>query len=193
MIVADADGGNQRTIVPLSGGRHAHWPRWSHDGKFIYFICTFMTGQDEPTEICRVSAEGGEISTVVATERRALYPEPTPDGSLLFSANPATVDAGLWWRSSNRTEAQPVTGGTGEYVEASLSTDGRRAVATRYDVRQSFVQLSVTSGAVERRLTDGYTGDLFPALDPKRPRLVFSSSRAGSRSLWLARPDASQS
>src|SRR4029079_4967698 len=56
MIVADADGGNQRTIVPLSGGRHAHWPRWSHDGKFIYFICTFMTGQDEPTEICRVSA-----------------------------------------------------------------------------------------------------------------------------------------
>jgi Tol biopolymer transport system component len=34
MIVADADGGNQRTIVPLSGGRHAHWPRWSRDGKF---------------------------------------------------------------------------------------------------------------------------------------------------------------
>jgi len=193
MIVADADGGNQRTIVPLSGGRHAHWPRWSRDGKFVYFICTFMTGQDEPTEICRVPADGGEISTVVATERRALYPAPTSEGGLLFSANPATVDAGLWWRSSNRTEAaQPVTGGTGEYVEAALSTDGRRAVATRYDVRQSLVQLSVASGAVERRLTDGYKGDLFPSLDLQRPRLVFSSSRAGNRSLWVARPDASQ-
>jgi serine/threonine protein kinase len=192
MIVADADGGNQRTIVPLSGGRHAHWPRWSRDGKFIYFICTFMTGQDEPSEICRVPADGGDISTVVPTERRALYPAPTPDGGLLFSANPATVEAGIWWRSSNRTEPQPVTGGTGEYAEAALSTDGRRAVATRYDVRQSLVQLSAGSGAVERRLTDGYTGDLFPSLDLKRARLAFSSSRAGNRSLWLARLDASQ-
>jgi len=193
MIVADADGSNQRTVVPLSGGRHAHWPMWSRDSKFIYFICTYMTYQDEPTELCRVPAEGGAISTVVPTERRALYPAPAPDGSLLFSANPTTVDAGLWWRLPDRVEPEPLTGGVGEYAQTALSGEGRRAVSTLLDVRQSLVQLSVGPGGTEpRRLTDGHTGDLYPSFDPKRPRVAFSSSRSGNRGLWLGRPDASQ-
>jgi TolB protein len=193
MIVADADGTNQRTVTPLSGGRHAHWPMWSRDSKFIYFICTYMTYQDEPTELCRVPADGGAISTVVPTERRALYPAPAPDGSLLFSANPTTVDAGLWWRLPNRVEPEPLTGGVGEYAQTALSGDGRRAVSTLLDVRQSLVLLSVGPGGTEpRRLTDGHTGDLYPSFDPKRPRVAFSSSRSGNRGLWLGRPDASQ-
>src|SRR5204862_423850 len=122
LIIADADGGNQRTIVPLSGGRHAHWPAWSRDGKFVYFICTFKTQQDEPSELCRVPAVGGAVDRVVTTERRALNAAPAPDGSLLFSANPSTVDAGLWWRPAAGGAPVPLTGGVGEYLDTYLST-----------------------------------------------------------------------
>ena len=119
---------------------------------------------------------------------------PAPDGSLLFSSNPSTVDAGLWWRRAGDGESVPMSAGVGEYVDSYLSPDGRRAVSTLVDVRQSLVQIPLQAGgSVEvRRLTDGYTGDLFPIFDASGRRLAFSSSRSGSRGIWLARPDATK-
>ena len=160
LIVADKDGVNPQVIVPLSGGRHAHWPAWSRDGAFIYFVCTYMTTQEEPTELCRVPSNGGPVEAVVATERRAMNAAPAPDGSLLFSANPRSLDTGLWWRPKNGGDAVPLTGGIGEYVDTYLSRDGSRAVATWSDVRQSLVEIPVrTGGAIQvRRMTDGFSG-----------------------------------
>jgi Tol biopolymer transport system component len=153
-----------------------------------------MGGQDEPSELYRVSMEGGPVEPVIQTVRRALYAAPMPDGSVVFSANPSTVDLGLWWRPASGGDPQPLTTGLGEHAETYLSADGRRAVSTLLEVRQSLVQISVQAGdaTAARRLTDGYTGDLYPHFDPMGRRLVFSSSRGGNRNLWLARPDATQ-
>jgi serine/threonine protein kinase/Tol biopolymer transport system component len=194
LFVADADGTNDRVIVPLSGGRHVHWPAWSRDGAFIYFICTFMPTQDEPTELCRVPSVGGTVEGVIATERRAQNAAPAPDGGLLFSANPTSLDAGLWWRPKNGGDAVPLTGGIGEYVDTYVSNDGRRAVSTWLDVRQSLIEIPVRSGGAIRwrQLTEGYSGEMYPQLDPAGRRLAFSSTRGGARTLWLARPDATQ-
>ena len=194
LIVADADGGNPQIIVPLSGGRHVHWPAWSRDGLYIYFDCTFMTTQEEPSELCRVSAGGGAVEPVVTTERRAMNAAPAPDGSVLFSANPTSLDAGLWWKPAVAGEAVPLTGGIGEYVDTSLSNDGRRAVSTWLDVRQSLVEIPMKTSddATPHQLTEGYSGEMYPQFDPTGRRLVFSSTRGGTRSLWLARPDATQ-
>ena len=41
-------------------------------------------------------------------------------------------------------------------------------------------------------MTEGYSGEMYPQLDPVGRRLVFSSTRGGARTLWLARPDMSQ-
>ena len=38
LAVSDANGANQRQILPAAGGVHAHWPAWSADGQFVYFI-----------------------------------------------------------------------------------------------------------------------------------------------------------
>ena len=193
LIVADADGGTKRVVVPLSGGRHAHWPVWSRDGTFIYFLCSYMATVEEPTGLCRVPVEGGDVQQVISTERRAMNPATLPDGSLLFSANPRTLDAGLWWRPATGGDPVPLTAGIGEYVDTHLSKDGRRAVSTLQDVRQSLFEIPVEPGALgPRRITDGYSGEMYPQLDPSGGRLVFSSTRGGGRTLWLARPDASQ-
>jgi Tol biopolymer transport system component len=37
LIVADADGQNETILAKREGARHIHWPRWSGDGKYIYF------------------------------------------------------------------------------------------------------------------------------------------------------------
>ncbi len=57
--VSDADGGNARKIVPLSGGIHTHWPAWSGNGEYVYFIRSITTQNLEPSEIYRVRAAGG--------------------------------------------------------------------------------------------------------------------------------------
>jgi Tol biopolymer transport system component len=150
-----------------------------------------MTTQEEPTELCRVSASGGTVETVVPTTRRAMNAAPTPQGGLVFSANLSSIDAGLWWRPRSGGDPVPLTAGVGEYVDTYLSRDGRHAVATLVDVRQSLVEFSIHASRPERRrLTDGYTGDLHPRFDSQGRRLVFSSVRSGARNLWLAAPDA---
>jgi Tol biopolymer transport system component len=54
-------------------------------------------------------------------------------------------------------------------------------------------EISARTGEVTRRITQGYSGEMYPQLDPAgRSRLVFSSTLAGNRTLWLARPDGSQ-
>ena len=197
LLVADADGENPREIVPTHGGMHVHWPAWSHDGKYIYFNYTISTSNSEPSSIYRVPAAGGEIEPVVVSDRRAEFPSLTPDDSgMLFAANPVSAELGLWWQSLRNLDSRPhsVTSGVGEYAEPSLSADGRRLVATLYDLQQSLVALPVGGGAANsapHRLTDGYGGDLDPAFSPQGDRLVFSSARSGNRNLWTAKSDGS--
>jgi serine/threonine protein kinase len=190
LIVSDADGGNQQTLVPAEGGRHVHWPAWSRDSRSLYFTYTFQPWNTEQSEIYRVPASGGAVEPVVHTTRRAVYPVPMPDGGLLFSANPDSVDLGLWWQSSRGGEPQRLTTGIGEYAEARVSSDGRRLVAMVIEHRQSLVSVPV-SGAppVASPLTDGYGGDLEPSHDPWSDRVVFSSTRSGHRNLWMMRQD----
>ena len=130
IVVADSNGENPRDIVPARGGWHTHWPAWSADGRFVYFLQTIATWNGEPSEIVRVPASGGEPQAVVRTTRRALFPLPTADGGLLYAANPSGVDLDLWFRRSNDSVPQRLTTGVGEYSEPRMSSDGRTLVST---------------------------------------------------------------
>jgi len=101
--VANADGQQARQVVTAQRSRHAHWLRWSRDGRFVYFNSGAPNFNTEPTEIFRVPSGGGPVEAVVGTSRRALYAFPDFEGrGLFYSANPDTVDLGLWWRDFGR-------------------------------------------------------------------------------------------
>jgi Tol biopolymer transport system component len=195
LVVADADSGNPKEILKARGGLHAHWPAWSADGKFIDFIYGITSTNMEPSEIYRLPASGGgEPEPLVQTSRRAVYPAPMPDGrGLVYASNIDTADLALWWRPLRRGQPRRITLGVGSYVEPRVSADGRALVATLVDLQQSILVIPVSfDGPIsERMLTGGYTGDSDPAVSAEQERLVFSSSRSGSRNLWIAAPDAS--
>ena len=194
LCVADADGGNVREILKPQAGFHAHWPAWSADGWFIYFTRSLTTANLEPSEIYRIPAAGGEAKAVVKTTRRAIQSAPAASG-LYYAANPDSADLALWWRPLGRGEAVRMTTGIGAYGEPRISTDGRSVLATLIETKQSLISLSLTpeKPSDPKDLTDGYFGDLDPALSPKGDRLVWSSSRAGNRNLWIGAADASGS
>jgi len=193
IVVAGANGENPRELVPARGGWHTHWPAWSADGRFVYFLRTIATWNGEPSEIFRVPADGGEPQAVVRTTRRALFPLPSADGGLFYAANPVGVDLDLWWRRSSAAEPQRLTTGIGEYAEPRMSADGRTLVSTLIEYRRALLSVPVVFDAALqlRHLTDEFDGDLEPCLSPRGGRIVFSSSRSGSRNLWTADPDGS--
>jgi Tol biopolymer transport system component len=194
LIVANSDGTGERDLVPIEGGRHLHSPAWSSDGKFVYFIYTYDSWNDEPSEIYRVSAEGGKPEPLVQTIRRAVFPAPLPDlKGLIYAANPDSVDLGLWWEPIGGGTPRSLTIGIGELSEPRVSADGHRLVARLTESRRPlmFVPVRFDRPPEVRAITDGYTGDLDPSLDPPSNRLVFSSSRSGNRNLWLAKGDGS--
>jgi len=190
LFVSDSDGGNTREILPVSGGVHAHWPAWSADGKFAYYIRSVAPWNVEPSEIYRVPTAGGPAEPVVTTSRRAIYPWPSRDGlGLLYSANPTSVELSLWWKPF---DGRPVrlTTGVGDYSGARLSADGRTMVASVNQVRQSLSAITTVDGAVRvTRITEGSSGDADPAVSPAGDRVAFSSIRNGNRNIWTSRLD----
>jgi len=191
LSVSDDSGNNARTVVPVSGGVHMHWPAWSADGEYIYFIRGISTQNLEPSEIYRVRAAGGTPDPVVTTSRRAVYPLPSLDGSgLLYSANPTSSELALWWMPFGGSPVR-LTTGVGEYAEARLSPDKRTMVAAVYQDRRSLNLLSIAEGTASAttELTQGSTGDLDPVVAPRGDRLAFSSTRSGNRHIWTSRLD----
>jgi eukaryotic-like serine/threonine-protein kinase len=193
IVVADGNGANARDLVSTRGGWHTHWPAWSADGRFVYFSRTIATWNGEPSEICRVPISGGEPQVVVPTTRRALFPLPGAGASLIYAANPNRVDLDLWWWSPTTGEPVRLTTGVGEYGEPRMSADGRKMVGTLFEYRRALVSIPVVFDDSPRphQLTDGFAGDLEPSLSPSGGRMVFSSSRSGSRNLWSADADGS--
>jgi eukaryotic-like serine/threonine-protein kinase len=190
LLVADADGQNEQIVIKREGAQHIHWPRWSPDGRFIYFNHGPSNFNIEPTEIFRVAATGGPVERFVGTARRAAFPFLSSDGlGLIYAANPDSVDPSLWWRDLKTGRDTRLTTGVGEYTHPNLSSDGRRLVGTVIDARQSLQRIPIAFDrpATIEPVTDGYTGDIDPVWSPDGSRLVFSTSRTGNRTLWSAR------
>jgi serine/threonine protein kinase/Tol biopolymer transport system component len=189
LVVADADGQNEQVVAKREGAQHLHWPRWSADGRFIYFNHGPQNFNIEPTEIFRVAATGGPIERVVGTPRRAAFPFLSAEGlGLIYAANPDSVDLSLWWRDLKSGHDRRLTTGVGEYTHPTLSSDGRRLVGTVIDSHQSLERIPIAFDrpVAFERLTDGYSGDIDPVWSPDGTRLVFSTSRTGNRTLWSA-------
>jgi serine/threonine protein kinase/Tol biopolymer transport system component len=126
MFVRDLEQGTARQILVSNPGAHNHFPVWSPDGAFIYFVRGFPPDQ---MDVWRIRADGGTPERLTFHQSRVVFPTFVDSRTLLYLAT-ADDGSGPWVHALNveRRVSQRINTGVDAYTSIAASADGRRLV-----------------------------------------------------------------
>ena len=174
-----ADG---RQLLSAPAGQHCHFPLWSPDSKFIYFV---QGSLPDKLDLWRVPSEGGSLERITFHEGRVTHPVFLDQNTIAYLAT--DVDGSGPWVygvNVNNRISHRLTFGPERYTSLAASGDGRRLVATlarpirslwRADLGDS--TRSIPS-AVPLTTTNGFA----PRLGPDY--LLYASTTGERESIW---------
>jgi Tol biopolymer transport system component len=129
MFVRGADEGSQANgIFSAPAGLHGHFPLWSPDGAFIYFV---QGSVPDRMDIWRIRPIGGTPERI--TNHAAAVTHPVfLDARTLAYLSSGTDGSGPWIHSLDveRRVSRRASVGIDRYTSLAASGDGRRVVAT---------------------------------------------------------------
>lgn len=184
MFVRDDGKPEPRKIFSAPPGLHAHFPFWSPDRAFIYFVQGVVPDR---MDIWRIRPTGGNPERITTHDSRVSHPVFLDARTLLYLATDAS-GGGPWIHSIDieRRAARRVGFGMERYTSLSASSDGDRVVATVASEKGALWRLPIeglhadsaaarqiplTTGAGSSpRFGDGY--------------LLYVSSKGDSDSIW---------
>ena len=172
-------------IFSAPRGLHSHFPVWSPDRAFIYFV---QGSVPDRLDIWRITPTGRNPERITNHDTFVSHPVFVGPRTLLYLASDRD-GSGPWIHSVDVEERIPRRasfGGIDRYTSLSASSDGRRLVATLANPKGTLWRLPITGARAEmsaaRRipLTTG-TGSS-PRLGPDY--LLYVSSKGTGDSLW---------
>jgi Tol biopolymer transport system component len=180
-------------IFTAPAGLHSHFPLWSPDAAFLYFV------QGEPPDkldIWRIPPAGGTPERITSHDSRVTYPVLLDRRTLMYLASdPGGSGPWLYSMDVERRIPHRLTFGPDRYTSLAVSADGRRLVATLASPKTTLWRLPFANStadavaAVPISLTTG-TG-FSPRLGPDY--LLYVSPTGTSESIWkLANETATQ-
>src|ERR1700733_5689029 len=180
-------------IFTAPAGLHSHFPLWSPDAAFLFFV------QGEPPDkldIWRIPPAGGTPERITSLNSRVTYPVLLDRRTLMYLAGDPD-GSGPWLYSMDVERRIPhrLASGPDRYTSLAVTADGRRLVATLARPKTTLWRLPVANSATDAAaavpisLTTG-TG-FSPRLGPDY--LLYVSSTGTSESIWkLANETATQ-
>lgn len=184
MFVAGSPREAGRQIYVAPHGIHNHFPVWSPDDEYIYFVHGVPP---DKTDVWRIGADGSDpqrltfhdsrVSHPVLLDRRALlYLATTPDGS------------GPWLHVLDlvRGNSRRLALGVERYTSLAASADGRRIVATLARAKSSLWRATITQDVIDtttaRRIAMPTTGGRSPRFGPGF--LLYVATESQQDTLW---------
>jgi serine/threonine protein kinase/Tol biopolymer transport system component len=189
IFVADRAGGDPKQIfVDPNPGWHCHYPVWSPDGKWIYFVRgNFATYE---MDLWRISPSGGQPERMTHHNNNVAFPAPIDDHTILY-VSPAEDGSGPWLYSLNADSktSRRVLVGLEQYLSVAASTDGRRVVATVANPSASLWKVPISDRPAGEDQVQPYVLPNVRALAPRLrgTSLFFLSSLSGGDGLWRYR------
>ncbi|HEY7442865.1 MAG TPA: hypothetical protein VH701_10635, partial [Vicinamibacterales bacterium] len=130
LFVADRDGTNARQIFGGSDGSlHNHFPVWSLDGRWIYFVSGNPATRQ--MDLWRIAPAGGSPERLTEHNGDVAYPTRIDQRTIIYIAQDQDgAGPWLWALDVERRITRRVSLGLERYTSVSAAADGRRLVAT---------------------------------------------------------------
>ena len=111
-------------IFTAPSGLHSHFPLWSPDSKFIYFV---QGSLPDKLDIWRITPTGGNPQQITSHDTRVTYPVLLDGRTLMYLASDSD-GSGPWLYSMDVERRIPhrVVSGLDRYTSLAASADGRR-------------------------------------------------------------------
>jgi Tol biopolymer transport system component len=175
---------DDRRIFTAPAGLHSHFPLWSPDTEFIYFV---QGALPDKLDIWRITPNGGTPERITSHDGRVTHPVLLDRRTLMYLASDPD-GSGPWLYSMDVERRIPhrLTSGLDRYASLASSADGRRLVVTRASPKTTLWRLRIAdsptevSKAARISLTTG--SGFSPRLAPNY--LLYVSATATSESIW---------
>jgi Tol biopolymer transport system component len=178
-------------VFTAPAGLHSHFPLWSPDMAFIYFVQGTLP---DKLDIWRIRPSGGTPERITSHNGRVTYPVLLDDRTLMYLASDPD-GSGPWLYSMDVERRIPhrLTSGLDRYTSLAASADGRRLVGTLANPKTTLWRLQMSDSAAKLSepapisLTTS-TGSS-PRLGPNY--LLYVSSTGTNESIWKLTDEAS--
>lgn len=124
------DGTKERPLLRAGTGLHAHFPVWSPDGGFVYFVQGEILESDlRHADIWRVRSTGGTPERITHHNSRVTHPLLLDDRTLMYLATDAD-GSGPWLYSLDIERRMPhrLSPSVDAYTSLAASAEGRALV-----------------------------------------------------------------
>jgi Tol biopolymer transport system component len=187
LFVADRAGANARQIFIDRPGVHNHFPAWSPDGRWIYYVSGSPIAADQ--DLWRMASDGGSPQRLTHHENFVAYPAPIDLQTVLYVARDRDGSGPwLWALDVQRTVSERVSFGLEQYISVAASADGRRLVATVANPTASLWSVPLGDRPAEERDVKNVAVPTVRALAPRfsKSALFYLSSHGTGDGLWRA-------
>ncbi len=173
-----------RPIFTAPSGLHSHFPSWSTDAAFIYFV---LGSLPDDLDIWRIPSAGGTPERITAHHARVSYPVLLNPRTLMYLAGDADGN-GPWLYSMDVEHRIPhrLTSGFDRYTSLASGAGGKRLVATLSRPTKTLWRLQIgdSLAAVAAAAPIPLTTDtgFSPRLGPGY--LLYVSGTGSGESIW---------
>ena len=185
MFVRDAGQQTQgQPIFVAAAGLHGHFPIWSANAAFIYFI---QGSLPDAMDVWRIRPTGEGADRITHHNSRVTHPVLLNERTLMYLASDRD-GSGPWLDSLDVDRRVPhrVRAGPDRYTSLAATADGRRLVATLANPKGTLWRLLIADAPVDASAANPIsltTGRGFsPRLGPDY--LLYVSSKGTSDGIW---------
>ncbi|HJW99542.1 MAG TPA: hypothetical protein VJ453_05255 [Terriglobales bacterium] len=173
-----------RPIFTAPAGIHSHFPLWSPDSSFIYFVHGSLP---DKLDIWRIPSAGGTPERITSNNGYVTHPVLLDRRTLMYLATDPD-GSGPWLYSIDVERRIPhrLIFGLDRYTSLAASADGRRLVATLATPKRTLWRLPIDDSPVEASAASQISLPNNTALSPRfgPDYLLFVSATGASESVW---------
>ena len=174
-----------RPIFAAPSGLHAHFPLWSPNNAFVYFV---QGSIPDHLAVFRIAPTGGEAERITPSLSRLCYPVLLDRRTLLYLANdPDGSGPWLYGMDVARRKPHRLTSGPERYTSLAASADGRRLAVTlatpkrtlwRLRIDDSSARMEAPAAEISLTTSAGFS----PRLGPDY--LLYVSAGGTGEAIW---------